>query len=265
MPSKNLRETLRRGKTLTAYLTLGDPLTSDKTIIEALTASGVDIFELGIPTTKPKYDGPVIRASHKRALEKGVTIDKAFMLAKEFTTITGANTILLTYFNVALNYGLQDFMEKASIAGISCVLFPDLLIDYINSLDVYIKLCEKYGVEPAFFITSCFPHRLVSKLTKIDPAFIYLGLMASTGILLPITTSKTIRIMKGLVGDTPLLAGFAISTPQQISNCIKAGADGVIIGSALLRLLEMEQGENGATKLKSFILSLKEALTGWQC
>jgi tryptophan synthase alpha chain len=262
MSNKNFRETLRNKRTLTAYLTVGDPLTSDKTIIEALTISGVDIFELGIPTNMPKYDGPVIRASHKRALEKGVTTDKAFKLTREFTTITGANTVLLTYFSVALNYGLEDFIEKASIAGVSCVLFPDLLIDYVDSLDVYIKLCENYGVEPAFFITSCFPHRLISKLAKLNPAFIYLGLMASTGILLPITISKTIRIMKGLVGDIPLLAGFAISTPQQISNCIEAGADGIVIGSALLRLLETEQGENRATKLRNFILSLKKALAG---
>lgn len=66
MPNKNLRENLRTKKTPTVYLTIGDPLTSDQTILKTLTGSGVDVFELGIPTNMPKYDGPTIRASYKR-------------------------------------------------------------------------------------------------------------------------------------------------------------------------------------------------------
>lgn len=176
-------------------------------------------------------------------------------------TVTKADIILSTYFDVALSYGLKEFVKKVSVAGVNCILFPDLLIDYTDSLNLYIRLCEKHEVEPAFFITSCFPHRIILKLTRLEPAFVYLGVMASTGILLPITISKTIRIMKNLVGDIPLLVGFALSTPQQISNCIKSGADGVVIGNALLKLLEEEQEENRMIKLRGFVLSLRKALT----
>jgi len=240
------------------YLTAGDPLTTCKELIKVLTASGVDLIELGIPTKNPKYDGPVIRASHKRAINAGITVEKAFSLIEE----TPARKVLLAYFDLALELGPKRFMESVSKSGVVSVLFPDLLIDYMDALDAYVKLCREYGLKPAFFVTSCFPHRLIAKLPSLNPSFIYLGLMASTGVLLPITVSKTIRIVKGLVGDVPLLTGFALSRPQQIVTCVKSGADGVVVGSAVLRHLEKFAGAEKLSKLKNYISELRKALNG---
>ena len=255
MPEK-LSEMLKRRKALVVFSTVGDPLTWNGKVMEVLASSGVDAFELGIPTRLAKYDGPTIRASYKRALRSGVDEKCAVSLIKEVKGLT--NKILFTYYEVALAYGLEDLVSSGAEAGIKCVLFPDLLIDYHESLEDYVKICKKYNLEYAFFITSCFPHHLMVKLAKLDPSFIYLGLMASTGILLPLAINRNIKIIKNLVGETPLLVGFALNNPQQVSLCADAGADGVVVGSAILKLLE---GGFEAAKLKSFVTGLKEALS----
>lgn len=249
---------LKGRRTLTIYLTAGDPLAFSDPVIDALVSSDIDLFELGIPNEHPKYDGPTIRESYKRALENGVTVEKVFEIIKNFPS----NKVLFTYFDLALKMGLEEFANLASGCSVGSMLFPDMLIDYPGRLDSYVRVCGLYGLEPAFFVTSSFPHRLISKVAKLEPAFIYLGLMASTGILLPVTLSRTIRIVKELIGDVPLFVGFAISRPEQIANCVNAGADGVVIGSAVLRLLKEAEIDERPRRVKEYIRSLKMALDG---
>jgi tryptophan synthase alpha chain len=249
-------EKLKARRALVVYLTIGDPLVWNKEVVRALTTSGVDLFELGVPTTMAKYDGPSIRASYRRALRSGVDEKRAILLIKEVDGLFGS--ILFMYYDVALVHGLENLMSSIAETGIKCVLFPDLLIDYPESLEDYMKLCEKYDLEPAFFITSCFPHRFITRLAGLEPAFIYLGLMPSSGTLLPIAISRNIRIIKGLIGEVPLLVGFALSNPQQVSLCVRAGADGVVVGSAILNVL-VERGFE-VTSIKSFISNLRGAL-----
>jgi tryptophan synthase alpha chain len=255
MPKK-LGETLRSTRALIAYLTVGDPLTWKEEVIKVLASSGVDALEFGIPTSTAKYDGPTIRASYRRALRSGVDEKRALSLIKNVKGLK--DSILFTYYDVALACGLENLMGSAVEADVECVLFPDLLIDYLESLEDYVKLCGKYNLEHAFFITSCFPHRLIAKLARLEPSFIYLGLMASSGILLPIAINRNISVVRGLVGETPLLVGFALNSPRQVSICVSSGADGVVVGSAILKLIE--GGAHGIEKLKSFIAGLKEAL-----
>jgi tryptophan synthase alpha chain len=251
-----LGEVLRNKRVLMIYLTIGDPLLFDRNVIEALTSQGIEVFELGVPTDKPKYDGPTIRASHRRALSNGITMDTVFKLIREFPE----RKILFSYFDLALNLNPEKLMQLAVESKVESILFPDLLIDYFEKLNSYVKLCEKYDLEPSFFITSSFPHKLVSKLAELNPAFIYLGLMASTGILLPITVTKTIKIMRMLVKEIPLVVGFALRTPQQVTKCIEAGADGVVIGSSILKLLEKTLWDERNLALKNYISSLISAL-----
>ncbi|MEM1515182.1 MAG: tryptophan synthase subunit alpha [Thermoproteota archaeon] len=259
----SLREELKKRKVLMVYLTAGDPYFNDD-VIRTLSECGIRVFEFGIPFARPKYDGPTIRASYKRALKSGVTLEETFSIIR---SLYADHKIVLTYFEYALKTGLERIMELALEAGIESILFPDLLIDYLEELDTYMMICREYDLEPVFFITSSFPHKLISKLAEMDPAFIYLGLMASTGILLPITVSRTIKIIKGLIGRTPLLTGFAISEPHQVSNCIRAGADGVVVGSAIIRLLcnynERVTEQKSLNGLKEYVFSLIKALEVW--
>lgn len=246
-----------KDKVLMVYLTAGDPYVNDE-VVNTISKCGADIFEFGLPTKKPKYDGLTIKASYKRALENGAIMERAIAIIKSLRL---PHKVILTYLESAESIGLEDFMNLASDADVEGVIFPDLLIDYMEKLDVYLRLSSEYGLEPIFFVTSGFPHKLVSKLAQMNPAFIYLGLMASTGTLLPITATKTIKIMKDLTSKTPLLAGFAISHPSQVKEYIKAGADGVVVGSSLIKLISSEDDDQlKRERLERYVLGLKEAL-----
>lgn len=246
-----------RNKVLMVYLTAGDPYVNSW-VIETLSECGVDIFEFGIPTAKPKYDGLTIKASYRRAIESGVTLEKSFQFIEGFKL---RHKVVLTYFEYARSIGLERLMSYALNAGAEGVLFPDLLIDYPEDVDIYVRLCRQYGFEPIFFITSSFPHKLVSEAARLNPAFIYMGLMASTGTLLPITISRNISIIRGLINNTPLLTGFAISEPRQVLECVRAGADGVVIGSAVIRLISgVREKQHINKKLRNYIGGIREAL-----
>lgn len=244
-------------RALIVYLTAGDPYVGLE-VIKELACYGVDVFEFGVPTSKPKYDGLTIRASHKRAIEAKVTLEKSFSIIKD---VEVENKIVLAYFDIAKEFGLEDFMSLVAYAGVKAVIFPDLLIDYLEDVEDYLRLCEKYELERVFFITSSFPHKLIHHLSRLDSAFIYLGLMASTGVFLPISAAKNISIVKEIIGNTPLVVGFAINDPQHVLAYVRSGADGVVVGSAIIKLIVDESHPNlGRRKLARFIESIRRVL-----
>ncbi len=254
------RNTLKGQKTLVIFLTLGDP-TLEKTLTYTRVLIDVaDILELGVPTSSGKYDGPVIRSSYKHAIIGGASIESSLKFFKEVPT---EKKIVLSYFEGASQYGFEAFMKLAAESGARCVLFPDLLVDYFEEFEHYLNVCEKLSLEPAFFVTSGFPHRLVKSLSSVQPApaFIYLGLMASSGTSLPISVAENIAVMKELVGETPLLAGFSIKTSSQVAHCISSGADGVVVGSAILKKIAETEGEDKLLKeLKEHVSELRKGL-----
>jgi len=235
---------------LVAFIPAGYPsLEGFLQLVRGLREWGADALELGVPTLNAKYDGPTVRAAYRRVLEGGVDVYDALARVED-------RFILLSYYELALEAGLERFMEGASKVGAFTVLFPDLLIDYLEELGAYVELCRSYELRPSFFITSCFPHRLISSLTKYEPSFVYMGLMACTGVLLPISARRNISVVRGLLDDVPLIVGFAISAPEQVAECIKAGADGVVVGSALIRALD----EGGLEGVKSLMRRLRGAI-----
>jgi Tryptophan synthase alpha chain len=129
---------------------------------------------------------------------------------------------------------LELVAQVASEVGASSVLFPDLLFEHIDRLEDYVVTMRNYGLRPSFFVASNTPHRLVNLLVKYEPLFMYLGLYAATGIKLPLYIEKNIREVKRLVDGTTLVAGFAINSPEMVRLVINAGADAVVVGTALV-------------------------------
>jgi len=237
------------------YLTVGDPLATPN-IPATLSEAGADLLELGLPVSKPKYDGPTVKRAMLRALGNGFTTQKALT---EASRLEADGKILFTYYDVAQEMGVEELLQHAS-NHFRAVLFPDLLIDYPEKLELYCRLSEELGLEKVFFVTSSFPHKLIQRLPSMEASFIYLGLMISTGVMLPVSAERNIRVIRKLVGDTPLLVGFAVKTPEQVRSYVEAGADGVVIGSAVLRLLEETSAEERLERLRSFVSSIREAL-----
>lgn len=253
----SLGDLMRSGRRLVVYVTLGDDVV-DHSLFSILKENGCDVVELGLPTNLAKYDGPAIKRSMARALKRG---SSAKELLASLPSIPFDHKVLFMYYELAKVLGLEEVFNTAS-GNVCSILFPDLLIDYPEGQDHYLEMCERYGMEPTFFVTSSFPHRLIKKLASLDPAFIYMGLMLSTGVSLPIFAERNIRIVKQIVGKVPLVVGFAINSSDQVERYVKAGADGIVVGSALLRLLEESKSREGLARVSELVRSLKEALVG---
>ncbi len=215
----------------------------------------VDILELGVPSKKPIYDGPYIRRIHRSLVSSGV--DYLSVARSVNRSLDGVGAAVLGYYRDLLGdrYGSFDDLASA-IDNLRCILIPDLLIEYTDHLETYIDKSRTYGIETCFFISSKFPYRLVSRLARYRPYFIYLGLQASTGSDLPIHLVRNIGVARKLIGEGVKLAiGFGIDSPEKLRKLLASGADIAFIGTEFLRRLS--QGVDDAF---GFIRSMHDAL-----
>ena len=214
----------------------------------------IDFLEVGIPTSKPKYDGPTIRRAHQRAVSRGYQGIKALKLLPDRFS---KPVIVMAYMEDHVN-NLGELAEEAASAGATSLLLPDLAFDYPERLGDYVEVTRRSGLSPAFFASSKFPHRWLAKYATYKPLFIYLGLQPATGVRLPIAVERNVRLARRLIGDTYLLAGFAIRGPEQAKAIIGAGADGVVVGSAIIAAAEEGSLEAAVNLARSIHRAINE-------
>ncbi len=143
---------------------------------------------------------------------------------------------------------LRVLHEEAASAGALGILYPDLPFEHPDKLWLYVDESERAGLKPCFFASSRFPHRWLITYSALRPLFVYLGLQPATGVKLPIAVEKNVKLAKKLIGDTYLLAGFAIRDPETAARLIRVGADAVVVGSAVARAVR-NQGVGEAKRL----------------
>lgn len=244
-----------------AYIPLAYP--SPTRFLETLEALSpcVDFFEIGLPSPNPKYDGPTIRRAHFGALQAlGDAQDVSGFHALLRMTISilrnsGIPYVLMTYYSDHKQEA-TSLLETAGSLGAGCVLFPDLLFDHYEKTHDYIEVSRETGMKPCFFASSRFPHHLLVYLARHQPLFIYLGLQPATGVELPIGVARNLALARKLVGDTYLLAGFAVRRPRDAQGLIRSGASGVVVGSALLETLE----KYGPVSMRELACKLRDAI-----
>ena len=239
---------------LIIYLTISWPsIEKFYEIVEKL-SSYVDIFEFGIPTKNPKYDGPTIKLTHKFAKIYGLNS------LKLLENLSIKNKILLTYFeDYLIENKVEVLFKEVSNLNFISILLPDLLFDYPEYLNYYVNLCQEYSLKPSFFISSKFPHHLIRKLLNYEPYLIYLGLQAATGIELPIYVTRNIRIYRELINssETLFVIGFAISRIEQILKFLELKVDGIVIGSKIVKLVS----DYGVEKAIEFVREIREVIS----
>ncbi len=214
------------------YLTIGWPDPEGfKTLLEKL-AECSDFFELGVPTDRPMYDGPTIRSTHAEALRATRGWREAFRLVERVSP--SKPFIVMAYMSDHLDH-LREFHEEAASIGARCILYPDLPFEHPDKFWLYVDESERVGLKPCFFASSRFPHNWLIRYASLRPLFVYLGLQPATGVKLPIAVEKNVRLAKKLIGDTYLLAGFAIRDPETASRLVSVGADGIVVGSAIVK------------------------------
>jgi tryptophan synthase alpha chain len=240
---------------LIAYITLGDPSPEESFMLaQSLIDSGsVDVLELGVPFSDPIADGPVIQAAVDRALRAGMNTDVAFRLSKRLNK--RVPVVYLTYYNIVLQRGVEEFLSDCREAGVSGLIVADLPFEESEGVR---DACACNGVDYIHIVTPNTPPERMRMILRNASGFVYLvsnmgvtGTRQSLAKGLSATVGRAIECSNG----TPLAVGFGISRPGHVSEVINMGADGAIVGSAIVG---MAAKGAGIGEILSFVKELKE-------
>lgn len=231
---------------LVAFAVAGDPdpETSIR-IASTLVASGADILELGMPYSDPTGDGPVIERADIRALYAGMTPERLLSQVRELRSRIAVPIVLLCYYNVLYRYGVERFCRDAAAAGLDGLLCVDLPIEYGDDLG---RACRSAGIDRILMAAPSTSDARLARIGREARGFVYaVSTMGVTGVRdrVPGTVAPLLERLRR-VTDLPLAVGFGIATPAQARMVREAGADGVIVGSALVELIEAQIGDEPA-------------------
>lgn len=232
---------------LIVYLCAGDPsLDITAAAVKELAAAGADIIELGVPFSDPVADGPVIQAASQRALVSGTNLVKILDLVKDLRAQVQVPLVLMSYYNLLLQYGPERLTDDLNAAGGDGLIIPDL--PWEESAPIRAEL-DKKGLAAIPLVA---PNTTKERLTKIASAasgFIYcVSLTGVTGARegLPPGIKEYLESVRAAT-DLPLAVGFGISTSNQ-ARLLAPLCDGIIVGSAVVRTLH-EEGLEAAVRL----------------
>lgn len=243
-------------KALIAYITAGypDPKATVK-IATTLAESGCDIIELGIPFSDPLADGATIQKSSYRALQQGVTPEACFEIAAEIREKIETPLVFMTYYNPVLNYGLNAFCKECVKFGINGLIVPDLPPEEGLELET---MTRKNDLDLIYLLAPTSTESRINVVASSSRGFIYLvsltGVTGARDTLSPELSDFVRRVRE--ITDLPLCVGFGISKVEHAKQAA-ALADGVIIGSRLIELIEQD---SKLKSLKTFITRVREAL-----
>lgn len=243
------------------YITLGDP-DSEFTLkfVKILEENGADIIELGIPFSDPIADGQTIQASSQRALKNGMNTDIAFELVARIREFTNIPLIFLTYYNIIFQRGLERFFSDSKKYGVQGIVIPDLPIEEATPA---LKFANKFGVHIIFIVAPTTNETRFNKILEAAKGFIYfMAVLGTTGArkkIEKITSDTLFRILP--ISNLPIAVGFGISKPEHIKELLNIGADGMIVGSAIIKILEnnLNDLDKALLEIGIFVKDLKNA------
>lgn len=252
-----IAEVFTRGhKALVAYITAGYPdIRATPAIARALAESGADIIELGIPFSDPLADGATIQKASYLALRGGATPQVCLEIAAEIRQRTETPLVFMTYYNPVFSFGLEAFCRGCEKAGVNGLIVPDLPPEEGDELET---ITRKRGIDMIYLLAPTSTGARIREVGKRSRGFIYLvsltGVTGAREALSAELAGFVQRVRKKV--NQPLCVGFGISNAEQAGR-VAASADGVIVGSKLIQLIE----EDATLKsLKSFVAGLRQAL-----
>ena len=241
---------------LIPYVTVGYPsIEATLKVVPLLADSGCDIVELGIPFSDPLADGVTIQKSSFHALQNGVTPQLCLEVARELSRKVNVPLVFMTYFNPVFSYGLEKFCTACAGCGISGLIIPDLPPDEGSELEA---VSQRQGLDLIYLLAPTSTEERIRLAAERSRGFIYL--VSVTGVTgardrLPADLEAFVtRVRK--IATQPLCVGFGISTPQQASQIAQI-ADGVIVGSRIIQLMEKE---DDFISLDRFVRGLRKSI-----
>jgi tryptophan synthase alpha chain len=245
---------------LIPFITAGDPdLATTAAALKTLDAAGADLIELGVPYSDPLADGPVIQAAATRALAQGVKLDDVIQMVAEVSPQIKAPIILFTYYNPILNKGVRPFLIQIAAAGVKGLVVPDLPLEEAEELLVP---AAEIGIEVILLIAPTSSQERIIAIAAKSQGFIYLvSVTGVTGIRSGLE-SRVSDILANLrtVTNKPIAIGFGISAPEHAKQVQQWGADGVIVGSAMVKRLAEGTPTEGLDSIDEFCRSLRHAI-----
>ncbi|MCZ6508850.1 MAG: tryptophan synthase subunit alpha [Acidobacteria bacterium] len=249
-----------------AFIMAGDPdLTTTLVLIEALLEGGADVIELGVPFSDPIADGPVNQRSAVRALTSGTRLAGVLDLVARARRRWQVPIVLFSYFNPILAQGVLEFAARAAASGVDGVLCLDLPPE--EAVTEFVDALAAEQLAPIFLLAPTSTKSRIRRVDELAQGFVYYvsrtGVTGDRAELAPELIQETKALRRRL--HHPLAVGFGISTPDQVA-AVGAVADGVVVGSALVRLIE-EHGGAAAGPLATAVRELSEPLRqkkkGW--
>lgn len=255
--NKRITDAFSDGKAFIPFVTCGDPsMDTTYEIVLAMTEAGADLIELGIPFSDPTAEGPVIQDANERALKAGATTDKVFDLVVKIREKTDIPMVFMTYANVVYSYGSERFLDKAKEVGMDGLILPDVPFE---EKEEFAGIAAQRGLDLISLIAPTSNERIAMISAKAE-GFVYcVSSLGVTGVRQNITTDigAMVREVKK-TKDIPCAVGFGISTPEQ-AKVMAASADGVIVGSAIVRLIA-QYGKESVPHVKEYVKSMKDAI-----
>ena len=253
---------IRREKALVPFFTAGYP--DEETFLRLLVAAaaaGCRVLEIGVPFSDPIADGPVIQASSQQALAGGMSLDRAIDLAHEASDRIDAGLVMMGYINPLLQYGLERFARRAHDAGVCGAIIPDVPLE--ESAGIRAALAD-HEITFIDLVAPTSSSERIARIAAEADGFLYL--VAITGVTgSQAASGKEIATFVTRVRehtDLPLYVGFGVSNRDQAVR-VAAHADGVIIGSALIRLMEAAPDTVAAVRLvEEFLQDITQSLNG---
>lgn len=244
-------------KAFVAFLTAGDP-TIEKTeeYIGRLIDGGADVIEIGIPFSDPIAEGPVIQAANIRALRAGADLTKIFALVENVRKkYTETPIVFLTYINPVYKYGPEYFFSKCAEIGADGIIVPDMPFEEKGEIS---GAAAKYGIDIVSLIAPTSEDR-IKLIAQEAQGYIYIvSSMGVTGMRSEIKTDiNSIVEAVRKYSDKPTAVGFGINTPEQATK-FSSIADGVIVGSAIVKIIE-RLGNNAGDELYKYAQEMKAA------
>lgn len=247
-------------KALIVFMTAGDPsLAKNEALALAIEKDGVDLLELGVPFSDPLADGPVIQASSQRSLKRGTTLPKILSLVKAIRRKSEMPIALMSYANPIFHYGLKKFALEAKAAGVDGLIIPDLPPE--EGIE-WMSVLKRSKLDLVFLLAPTSSRARIRSISRHSRGFVYY--VSITGVTGVKSTGQQISIEANIKevkknAKIPVCVGFGISTPEQAKKACKT-ADGVIVGSALVKKLDEKKSMPALSFSKRYVRPFAVAL-----
>jgi len=265
----SLEDAFADGPAFIPYIAAGDPsMEATEEYVKALERGGADIIELGLPFSEPIAEGPTIQQAVVRSLEGGTTPDAYFDLCERLDV--SVPLVCMTYYNLIYHYGEErgprPFVERAADVGIEGLVVPDLPAEEAGPLR---EACDEFGLDLVFIVAPTTEGERLESIMGQVSGYVYVqARLGTTGARADVSGETAESLRKLERWDVPKAVGFGISEYDHAKEVVEAGADGVIVGSALVDIIadgatSGEDTEETAAKLEEKAAELKAgALAG---